>query len=151
MRSVQCNPDASLVATVGLDRRLRVHSVTRRVLRADVYLKQRLSCVLFGESVKPVLKRKAVDDDEDASGDDGDAESSGGDTDSVFDALERADDVSPVGSDADFSVDDSEDSDGDSSDGDSDDDSDGSDDDGGDGDSDADQPAPVVAPKRRKQ
>ncbi len=119
VRSVQCNIDGSMVATVGLDRRLRVHSVNTRFLRGDVYLKQRLTCVLFGESSKPHLKRKAAAAGDDESNDsDDEADSSGADTDSLFDALERAEEVSVEGDEVasdDFSVDDSDSDDSDGS------------------------------------
>ncbi|RXN06885.1 WD repeat-containing 74-like protein [Labeo rohita] len=47
VRGLQCHPSLPLVASCGLDRFLRVHSLEDRSLQHKVYLKSRLSCVLL--------------------------------------------------------------------------------------------------------
>jgi ribosome biogenesis protein NSA1 len=55
VRSVDKHPDLPLIASVGLDRFVRVHHTETREMLSCVYVKQRLRAVLFaGEQGKPV-------------------------------------------------------------------------------------------------
>ncbi|XP_069036492.1 WD repeat-containing protein 74 [Lepisosteus oculatus] len=47
VRALHCHPSLPLVASCGLDRFLRVHSLQDRALRHKVYLKSRLNCLLL--------------------------------------------------------------------------------------------------------
>ncbi|KAM3875060.1 WD repeat-containing protein 74 [Diretmus argenteus] len=47
VRGLQCHPSLPLVASCGLDRFLRIHSLEDRTLRHKVYLKSRLNCLLL--------------------------------------------------------------------------------------------------------
>lgn len=47
VRELQCHPSLPLVASCGLDRFLRLHSLEDRSLQHKVYLKSRLNCVLL--------------------------------------------------------------------------------------------------------
>lgn len=47
VRSLQCHPSLPLVASCGLDRFLRIHSLEDRKLLHKVYLKSRLNCLLL--------------------------------------------------------------------------------------------------------
>ncbi|KAJ8266407.1 hypothetical protein GJAV_G00130090 [Gymnothorax javanicus] len=47
VRGMQCHQSRPLVATCGLDRFLRIHSLEDRTLQHKVYLKSRLNCVLL--------------------------------------------------------------------------------------------------------
>lgn len=47
VRGLHCHPSLPLVASCGLDRFLRVHSLEDRSLQHKVYLKSRLNCVLL--------------------------------------------------------------------------------------------------------
>ncbi|KAM6970381.1 WD repeat-containing protein 74 [Aplochiton taeniatus] len=47
VRGMQCHPSLPLVASCGLDRFMRVHSLEDRSLQYKVYLKSRLNCVLL--------------------------------------------------------------------------------------------------------
>lgn len=47
IRSIQCHPTLPLVASCGLDRFLRVHSIEDKKLLYKVYLKSRLNCLLM--------------------------------------------------------------------------------------------------------
>ncbi|XP_029963630.1 WD repeat-containing protein 74-like [Salarias fasciatus] len=47
VRALQCHASAPLVASCGLDRFLRVHSLDDRTLQHKVYLKSRLNCLLL--------------------------------------------------------------------------------------------------------
>ncbi|NXC33450.1 WDR74 protein, partial [Campylorhamphus procurvoides] len=47
VRGLQCHPHLPLVASCGLDRFLRVHSLGDGGLRHKVYLKSRLTCLLL--------------------------------------------------------------------------------------------------------
>ncbi|XP_056323085.1 WD repeat-containing protein 74 [Danio aesculapii] len=51
VRGLQCHPSLPLVASCGLDRFLRVHSLEDRSLQHKVYLKSRLNCVLLSSRV----------------------------------------------------------------------------------------------------
>lgn len=48
VRALQCHASQPLVASCGLDRFLRVHSLEDRTLQHKVYLKSRLNCLLLG-------------------------------------------------------------------------------------------------------
>ncbi|XP_072247963.1 WD repeat-containing protein 74 [Leuresthes tenuis] len=48
VRGLQCHPSQPLVASCGLDRFLRIHSLEDRRLQHKVYLKSRLNCLLLG-------------------------------------------------------------------------------------------------------
>lgn len=48
VRSLQCHASQPLVASCGLDRFLRIHSLEDRRVQHKVYLKSRLNCVLLG-------------------------------------------------------------------------------------------------------
>lgn len=50
VRGLECHPTLPLVASCGLDRFLRVHSLDDRKLQHKVYLKSRLNCVLLSSS-----------------------------------------------------------------------------------------------------
>ncbi|NXV10208.1 WDR74 protein, partial [Cettia cetti] len=47
VRGLQCHPHLPLVASVGLDRFLRLHGLGDGRLRDKVYLKSRLTCLLL--------------------------------------------------------------------------------------------------------
>lgn len=47
VRGLQCHPSQPLVASCGLDRFLRIHSLEDRKLQHKVYLKSRLNCLLL--------------------------------------------------------------------------------------------------------
>ncbi|KAM9820379.1 WD repeat-containing protein 74 [Neosynchiropus ocellatus] len=47
VRDLQCHPHRPLVASCGLDRFLRIHSLEDRKVQHKVYLKSRLNCVLL--------------------------------------------------------------------------------------------------------
>lgn len=47
VRGLQCHPSQPVVASCGLDRFLRIHSLEDRKLQHKVYLKSRLNCLLF--------------------------------------------------------------------------------------------------------
>lgn len=47
MRGLQCHPSQPVVASCGLDRFLRIHSLEDRKLQHKVYLKSRLNCLLL--------------------------------------------------------------------------------------------------------
>ncbi|XP_060903280.1 WD repeat-containing protein 74 [Labrus mixtus] len=47
VRALQCHPSQPVVASCGLDRFLRIHSLEDRKLQHKVYLKSRLNCVLL--------------------------------------------------------------------------------------------------------
>lgn len=74
VRGLQCHPSLPLVASCGLDRFLRVHSLEDRSLQHKVYLKSRLNCVLLSsrdlelssvDVTGDVEEVKAEDEDED--------------------------------------------------------------------------------------
>lgn len=50
IRALQCHPALPLIASCGLDRFLRIHSLQDRRLQHKVYLKSRLNCLLFSSS-----------------------------------------------------------------------------------------------------
>lgn len=47
VRALQCHPSQPVVASCGLDRFLRIHSLEDRKLQHKVYLKSRLNCLLL--------------------------------------------------------------------------------------------------------
>lgn len=47
VRGLQCHPSQPMVASCGLDRFLRIHSLVDRKLQHKVYLKSRLNCLLL--------------------------------------------------------------------------------------------------------
>lgn len=47
VRGLQCHPSQPVVASCGLDRFLRIHSLEDRKLQHKVYLKSRLNCLLL--------------------------------------------------------------------------------------------------------
>ncbi|XP_010788067.1 WD repeat-containing protein 74, partial [Notothenia coriiceps] len=47
VRALQCHPSLPIVASCGLDRFLRIHSLGDRKLQHKVYLKSRLNCLLL--------------------------------------------------------------------------------------------------------
>ncbi|KAK5868151.1 hypothetical protein PBY51_009190 [Eleginops maclovinus] len=47
VRALQCHPSLPIVASCGLDRFLRIHSLEDRTLQHKVYLKSRLNCLLL--------------------------------------------------------------------------------------------------------
>jgi WD40 repeat protein len=59
-RSVSVHNSLPMVASVGLDRHLRVHDLTTRHLLKAVYLKQKLNCCLFS-SVEPARGKARSD------------------------------------------------------------------------------------------
>lgn len=85
VRGLQCHPSQPVVASCGLDRFLRIHSLEDRRLQHKVYLKSRLNCLLLANR-----------DLEDAGGVAGEAgpqevkeEEAEGSDDEVWDAMER--------------------------------------------------------------
>uniref|UniRef100_A0A8C6SGF9 WD repeat domain 74 n=1 Tax=Neogobius melanostomus TaxID=47308 RepID=A0A8C6SGF9_9GOBI len=69
VRALQCHPSLPLIASCGLDRFLRIHSLQDRKLQHKVYLKSRLNCLLFSSSdpntEAPPLKVKEEEEEED--------------------------------------------------------------------------------------
>lgn len=76
VRGLQCHPSQPVVASCGLDRFLRIHSLEDRRLLHKVYLKSRLNCLLLasrdledagglsGEAGTKVVKEEEGSDDE---------------------------------------------------------------------------------------
>lgn len=85
VRGLQCHPSLPLVATCGLDRFLRVHSLEDRSLQHKVYLKSRLNCVLLS-SKDLELSSSAV------TGDVEEVKEEGGEVDEVWDTMEMIND-----------------------------------------------------------
>ncbi|CAL8334482.1 unnamed protein product [Boreogadus saida] len=70
VRGLQCHPTLPLVASCGLDRFLRIHSLETRALEHKVYLKSRLNCLLLssgalGEEVGGDVDVEEVKEEED--------------------------------------------------------------------------------------
>lgn len=85
MRGLQCHPSLPLVASCGLDRFLRVHSLEDRSLQHKVYLKSRFNYVLL--SSKDVeLSSSAV------TGDVEEVKEEEGEVDEVWDTMEMIND-----------------------------------------------------------
>uniref|UniRef100_A0AAY4CLC7 WD repeat-containing protein 74 n=1 Tax=Denticeps clupeoides TaxID=299321 RepID=A0AAY4CLC7_9TELE len=88
VRGLQCHPTLPLVASCGLDRFLRVHSLEDRSLLHKVYLKSRLNCVLLssrnlelsGADLSGEVEEVKQEGEED------------GETDEVWDAMETVTD-----------------------------------------------------------
>ncbi|KAK8811294.1 hypothetical protein WA158_003029 [Blastocystis sp. Blastoise] len=57
VRDIQLHPSLPLLATVGLDRILRIYDIPSRDLKHRIYLRQRLNTVVFG-------REEIIDDDE---------------------------------------------------------------------------------------
>ncbi|KAG7257473.1 hypothetical protein CRUP_024089 [Coryphaenoides rupestris] len=68
VRGLQCHASLPLVASCGLDRFLRIHSLETRALVHKVYLKSRLNCLLLAstslQEQEEVVEVKEEDDDE---------------------------------------------------------------------------------------
>ncbi|XP_066575077.1 WD repeat-containing protein 74 isoform X2 [Amia ocellicauda] len=75
VRGLQCHPSLPLVASCGLDRFLRVHSLTDRTLQHKVYLKSRLNCLLLSsrdnleEGPAGLVGEEGVKEEEEGQGD----------------------------------------------------------------------------------
>lgn len=73
VRGLQCHPTLPLVASCGLDRFLRIHSLEDRTLQHKVYLKSRLNCVLLSsrdlEACPPATDAEQEVKEEDGVGD----------------------------------------------------------------------------------
>ncbi|XP_051971421.1 WD repeat-containing protein 74-like [Xyrauchen texanus] len=78
VRGLQCHPSLPLVASCGLDRFLRVHSLEDHSLQHKVYLKSRLNCVLLSSRE---LESSSLDVT-------GDVEEVKGEEDEVWDTME---------------------------------------------------------------
>ncbi|XP_072318087.1 WD repeat-containing protein 74-like [Eucyclogobius newberryi] len=70
VRALQCHQSLPLVASCGLDRFLRIHSLRDRKLQHKVYLKSRLNCLLFSSrdpnaDAQPVKVKEEEDEEED--------------------------------------------------------------------------------------
>ncbi|XP_051253965.1 WD repeat-containing protein 74 [Dicentrarchus labrax] len=84
VRGLQCHPTLPVVASCGLDRFLRIHSLEDRTLLHKVYLKSRLNCVL--------LASRDLEDGRGAAGEGGSQEvkeEEEGGEDEVWDTMER--------------------------------------------------------------
>ncbi|KAK0136291.1 WD repeat-containing protein 74 [Merluccius polli] len=69
VRGLQCHPTLPLVASCGLDRFLRIHSLETRSIEHKVYLKSRLNCLLLasqalGEEVGGEVEEVKEEEDE---------------------------------------------------------------------------------------
>ncbi|XP_015706475.1 WD repeat-containing protein 74 [Coturnix japonica] len=72
IRSLQCHPSLPVVASCGLDRFLRVHSLQDKSIMHKVYLKSRLNCLLLSscqdllaeDSPPPTIKEEEEEGDE---------------------------------------------------------------------------------------
>uniref|UniRef100_A0A4W4FAW7 WD repeat domain 74 n=1 Tax=Electrophorus electricus TaxID=8005 RepID=A0A4W4FAW7_ELEEL len=71
VRGLQCHPSLPVLASCGLDRFLRVHSLKDRTLQHKVYMKSRLNCVLLSSrdlevtgEVEEVKAEEEEDEDE---------------------------------------------------------------------------------------
>ena len=51
IRAIQCHPTDDIVASVGLDRYLRIHDINSRKLLQKFYLKSKLNCLLVSSTV----------------------------------------------------------------------------------------------------
>ncbi|RMB90518.1 hypothetical protein DUI87_33119 [Hirundo rustica rustica] len=71
VRGLQCHPRLPLVASVGLDRFLRLHELRDGRLRSKVYLKSRLTCLLLNTHLdweaqeEPPPQKEAKEQEED--------------------------------------------------------------------------------------
>ncbi|XP_074535910.1 WD repeat-containing protein 74 [Halichoeres trimaculatus] len=87
VRGLQCHPSQPVVATCGLDRFLRIHSLEDRKLQHKVYLKSRLNCIL--------LSSKNLEEVGGAAGTEGSQEvKEEEEGDEVWDAMERVEERS---------------------------------------------------------
>ncbi|XP_019729872.1 WD repeat-containing protein 74 [Hippocampus comes] len=84
VRGLQCHASQPLVASCGLDRFLRIHSLENRRVQHKVYLKSRLNCLL--------LASRPLEEAECAVGEDGqEVKEEDDDVDEVWDAMEQVD------------------------------------------------------------
>lgn len=84
VRGLQCHASQPLVASCGLDRFLRIHSLENRRVQHKVYLKSRLNCLL--------LASRKLEEAECAVGEDGqEVKDEDDDVDEVWDAMEQVD------------------------------------------------------------
>ncbi|XP_061682579.1 WD repeat-containing protein 74 [Syngnathoides biaculeatus] len=81
VRSLQCHATQPVVASCGLDRFLRIHSLEDRRVQHKVYLKSRLNCLL--------LASRHLEEAQDDRGDGGHEVKEEDDVDEVWDAMER--------------------------------------------------------------
>ncbi|CAB1316106.1 unnamed protein product [Coregonus sp. 'balchen'] len=81
VRGLQCHPSLPLVASCGLDRFLRVHSLEDRTLQHKVYLKSRLNCVLLSSRDLELSSTGVTGDVEEV-------KEEGGELDEVWDTME---------------------------------------------------------------
>ena len=65
IRDLECHPTRPYVASVGLDRYLRIHDMNTRRLVSKMYLRQRLNAVLFNGDSSVVVESVEDDDDDD--------------------------------------------------------------------------------------
>lgn len=85
VRGLQCHPFQPLVASCGLDRFLRIHSLEDRKLQHKVYLKSRLNCLLLASRDLEDAGRLAVGQAESQEV----KEEEGGSDDEVWDTMEQ--------------------------------------------------------------
>ncbi|KAM9359076.1 WD repeat-containing protein 74 [Symphorus nematophorus] len=88
VRGLQCHPSQPLVASCGLDRFLRIHSLEDRKLQHKVYLKSRLNCVLLGSR-----ELEAAGGGAGGAGPQEVKEEEEGEEDEVWDAMERVEET----------------------------------------------------------
>lgn len=81
VRGLQCHSTQPLVASCGLDRFLRIHSLEERKLQHKVYLKSRLNCLL--------LASRDLEDGEGAAEQEGGSQEVKEEEDEVWDAMEQ--------------------------------------------------------------
>ncbi|KAM4628211.1 WD repeat-containing protein 74 [Polymixia lowei] len=86
VRGLQCHPSLPVVASCGLDRFLRIHSLEDRSLQHKVYLKSRLNCVLLSGRD---LEAGGAGEVEEVK------EEEGGEEDEVWNALEQVEEEKP--------------------------------------------------------
>uniref|UniRef100_UPI003AAC28D8 WD repeat-containing protein 74 n=1 Tax=Centroberyx gerrardi TaxID=166262 RepID=UPI003AAC28D8 len=87
VRALQCHPARPLVASCGLDRFLRIHSLDDRTLLHKVYLKSRLNCLL--------LSSRLDQEEEGGAGQEGEVQEVKEEEDEVWDAMERVEEGKP--------------------------------------------------------
>ncbi|XP_071396149.1 WD repeat-containing protein 74 [Centroberyx affinis] len=89
VRALQCHPARPLVASCGLDRFLRIHSLDDRTLLHKVYLKSRLNCLLL--SSRPDRE----EEEGGGAGQEGEVQEVKEEEDEVWDAMERVEEGKP--------------------------------------------------------
>jgi ribosome biogenesis protein NSA1 len=65
VRSIAMDDNEECLATVGLDRYLRVFDYNSRSVKYKVYLKQKLNCVVFAGSSQEKVKQNGAEEEED--------------------------------------------------------------------------------------